>query len=96
MKGVSGNHCFFLSSSSEGSVCHAGGSQRRENSFLIFANMDSTKLNHRLPKITIARRNSRIAPISFKGIFILLGGEPVHKEVGEGGQLILLRHIDIQ
>ena len=30
------------------------------------------------------------------GHSLLLRGEPIHKEVGEGGQLLLLRHLDIQ
>ena len=59
------------SSSSEGSVCHAGGVWRRVNRLLICRKIASMKWNHRFPNRNTAARNSRNAPISPKGIFHL-------------------------
>ena len=62
---------FFSSSSSEGSVCHAGGVLRRVSRFLIHPSIASIKWNHRLQNINTTTRSSRNAPISPQGIIYL-------------------------
>ena len=86
----------LCSSCSGGRGCHAGGFWWRVKRRFTQFNIASTRWNHSVPNTNTTTRTTRNAPSAPKDMDASLCGETIHKEIGEGCQLLFLGDIDIQ